>query len=177
MSQIESLAKQADEKIRVWARETPKLIVAVDGYTGVGKTTLINELQKFNPNIVHVCQDDFLISVEPFVPGTHDEIEIANIIEAFKSGKKYYQTKIFNPDTIQADISKKYDLDKNILIIDGVFMFNPNRLNHLWDKRIYLDGNVCDFPFWIGSRRAILLMNRFCFVVSDSSARVHTLGQ
>lgn len=27
------------------------------------------------------------------------------------------------------------------MIIDGIFMFDPAKLDHLWDKRIYIDGD------------------------------------
>jgi uridine kinase len=139
---MDELAKQADQKIWEWAKEKPKLVVAIDGYTGVGKTTLINKLLELNPDIVHVCQDDFLVPTKPFIPGTHNQEEIGKIINAFKSGEQSFKTFIFNPETVKSDIPIEYDLSKNILIVDGVFMFHPDKLNHLWDRRVYLDGDI-----------------------------------
>ena len=44
---MDQLAKQADEKIKEWAEGKEKLVVAIDGYTGVGKTTLLQQLERY----------------------------------------------------------------------------------------------------------------------------------
>ena len=38
---------------------------------------------------------------------------------------------------------KIFDLSKRIMVVEGVFMFHPELpLNKLWDKRIYLRGDI-----------------------------------
>ena len=152
----EKLTQEANTKIKTWLNDKDKLVVAIDGYTGVGKTTLSDNLVVINPEIVAVHYDDFLISTRELneklrVAGTnqreevphHNFDEIKRLVESFKNIEKIYQTKIFNPDTGEVDRLMSYDfVGKKILLIDGVFMFHPGRLNNLWDKRIYLDGNT-----------------------------------
>lgn len=139
---MDKLAQKANEQILAWAKGKSKLTIAIDGYTGVGKTTLLENLVKLNPDILPVHQDDFLIPAEVFIPGNNNYAAIEKLVTAFRQDNGIYQTKIFNPHSGQVDTPISYDLTKKILIIDGVFMFDPAKLNHLWDKRIYLDGNV-----------------------------------
>jgi len=55
-------AEIANEKIKEWAKDVPKLVIGLDGYTGVGKTTLLNNLIATNPEILAVNRDDFLFT-------------------------------------------------------------------------------------------------------------------
>ncbi len=59
----DKLAEEANAKIKKWASGKDKLIVAVDGYVGVGKTTLLDNLLKLNPDILPVHFDDRLINL------------------------------------------------------------------------------------------------------------------
>lgn len=43
----------------------------------------------------------------------------------------------------KVNISKTYDFSKKIMVIEGVFMFHPElSRSKLWDKRIYLEGDL-----------------------------------
>ncbi len=149
---MNSLARQSNKKIKEWARNKNKLVVAIDGYTGVGKTTLLDNLIRLNPDIVPVHWDDFIKpgksdDADEFSHVDHDKIE--QVITDFRNQNGAYQTKIFNPHTGEVDTPVEYDFSKKILVMDGVFMFHPKLLDHLWDKRIYVDGNTDE----IGRRR------------------------
>ncbi len=152
----DEIAKQINEKIIEWSKHKSKLVVAVDGYTGIGKTTILNELAKLNSEILAIHQDDFLLSREEikkllqnatdrsvvFELKNRNSEKITQLITAFRSNTSTYSTKIIDPYTGKVDIEKSFDLSKRILVIEGVFMFHPKSLNSLWDKRIFLDGNT-----------------------------------
>lgn len=142
---MDKLALQAIEKIREWSANRDKLVVAIDGYTGVGKTTLLDNLVKLNPEIVAVHWDDFIKpgkSADPKAFSYIDHEKVEEVINDFRQQNGIYQTKIYNPHTGEVDTPIEYDFSKKILVIDGVFMFHPDILNHLWDKRIYVDGDT-----------------------------------
>ena len=44
---MDTLAEKANEKILEWAKGKPKLVVALDGYTGARKTTLVATLKNY----------------------------------------------------------------------------------------------------------------------------------
>lgn len=149
-------AIEANKAINQWSRENSKLIVAIDGYTGVGKTTILKNILALNSDVVEVNRDDFVLSRQ----ATKDALataedaskfwelestrthELEKLMRAFKEGASSFETKVFNPKSGALDLDKKFDLTKKVLIIEGVFLFHPKLLNHLWDKRIYLEGNI-----------------------------------
>lgn len=151
------LAQKINGVISIWAKDKPKLVVAIDGYTGIGKTTLLNNLAELNSNIIPVNRDDFLLSrkvIEEKLSKSNDrskifELEVCddkkleNLVAAFR--KKVDHLKIDTYDPILGEVSnpKDFDLSKNIMAVEGVFMFHPkSSLNKLWDKRIYLEGDT-----------------------------------
>jgi uridine kinase len=145
-----------NSQIKLWSDRKPKSIIAIDGYTGVGKTTLLNNLHSINKDILAVHRDDFLISrnkLQRLLKKAKDkskvfELAISNykkiekLITAFQKGKRVYTTKTYNTKTGKIDIKKSYNLSKKVMVIEDVFMFHPKLLNHLWNKRIYLMGDI-----------------------------------
>lgn len=152
----EEIAQKANNAIIEWARGRDKLIVAVDGYTGIGKTTLLNNLVALNPDILAVNRDDFVIStseLDKLLAKAEDksvvwELEVTdnqaieNLIDAFRNSQSPYITKVRDDSSREISLEKTFDTSKKILVIEGVFMFHPKGLNHLWDKRIYLEGDT-----------------------------------
>lgn len=150
------IAKEINKNLILWLEEKEKLVVAIDGWTGVGKTTILKELEKLNQNIVCINQDDFILSTEEIQNLLKQEkdhsivFELKNInlkaikdpINQFRSGKGIFSIKTFNFKTGEVDVEKSFDLNKKILVMEGVFMFHPDLLNNIWDKRIYIDGNI-----------------------------------
>ena len=139
----EELAQEASKKIKEWVVGKNKLVVGIDGYTGSGKTTLLNNLEKLNPSILAVHCDDFMISGPEFDKKLNeapdksivfelkrtDFVAVGELISAFR-------------DAEENVTSKEYDLTKKIMVVEGCFLFHPKISNHLWDKRIYLDGDI-----------------------------------
>jgi len=154
----QKIAEKVNDAINDWVKDASKLVVAIDGYTGIGKTTLLNYLASINPDILPVNRDDFLFSreivkeklsktndrSEVFELGVCDDKKMEDFITAFKKGDVVnYKTDTFDSVSGKVDVPKSYDFSKKIMVVEGVFMFHPKlRLNKLWDKRIYLKGNI-----------------------------------
>ena len=154
-------AKKVNAVITRWSKDTSKLVVAIDGYTGVGKTTLLNNLAKVNPNILPVNRDDFQIPRSKFTKlyknakdenvkdrshifelESNDSVKLNKLVEAFRTSNKSYKIKVYDGVSGRVSIPKTFDLSKKIMVIEGVFMFHPKLLNKILDKRIYLQGNI-----------------------------------
>ncbi len=159
----EKIAGKINKYIIDWAKDKDKLVVGMDGYAGIGKSTILNNLVKINPDILPVNQDDFIFPSSTvksllekaedrsvvFELQNRDSKKIEHIVKLFRTDGGVYKTKISNPLTGGVDIDKDFDLSKKVLVIEGVFMFHPGALNHLWDKRIHLHGDT----FVINERR------------------------
>ena len=149
-------AEKVNEIITEWARHHNKIIVAIDGYTGAGKTTLVQNLARINPSLLPVNRDDFVIArrkVRKLFLSTNDRArmferdicdfsKLKELITVFKRNARSCTMNTYNPISGRIDIKKMFDTRKQIMVIEGVFMFHPELINHLWDKRIYLDGKI-----------------------------------
>lgn len=152
------IASKVNKSILVWFKEETKLVIAIDGYTGVGKTTLLNNLAKLNPEILAVNRDDFQIPkvkfnklyknknpqerIDLFESEMSSIGKLERVIEAFRKSTGLYKIKAYDGVSGKVIIPRVYDFSKRIMVVEGVFMFHPKLLNHLWDKRIYLKGNI-----------------------------------
>ncbi len=155
MLKSERLAKKINEKIKVWASGRDKLVVAIDGYAGSGKTTIADFIAKQNPDVLVVHLDDFIRhwkarkrlideaedKSKVFECNWYRYVELKKIIREFKVKRKgRIAFKIYDYDKNKFGPKKYFDLSKKILVVEGIFLFHPkNKLNKLWDKRIYLD--------------------------------------
>lgn len=150
------LAIKVNKRIKQWSNKTDKLVVGIDGYTGVGKTTLLNNLIKLNSDILPVHRDDFQISrtkfekrynntknrTKIFELEMNDSEKLKKLVQTFRKSNKPYNIKAYDRVSGKINIPKSYDLSKKVMVIEGVFMFHPKLLDKLWEKRVYLKGNI-----------------------------------
>ena len=151
------LANQANKAIIIWAKGKDKLIVAIDGYAGIGKTTLLNNLTKINPDIVAVNWDDFILPRDIFQKKLAkakdrskifelkigDSKKLKDFIGAYRATDRLYKMDAYNGSTGKVNTPRAFGFSKKIMVIEGVFMFHPElSRSKFWDKRIYLQGDI-----------------------------------
>ena len=127
---------EIEHSLNEWLKEKDKLIVGLDGYSGIGKTTFLKYVADHDKRVKPVFMDDYITTAntkEKLMPqierGSPSLIlewsndngfqEIRNVIEDFKNNDQY-----------------------KILLLEGIFLYHPDTLNDIWDKRIFLDGNM-----------------------------------
>ncbi|MCC2631220.1 MAG: uridine kinase [Candidatus Paceibacter sp.] len=153
--QPEQIVKEIQKNIKIWSQAQEKLVVAIDGYAGSGKTTIANMLEQADENIVAIHLDDFIKPVEErielmqkaedkskvFEFSWYDYKKVEEIIQSFKNNTNtILETVVYDYDKNKYALPKKYDLTKRILVVDGIFLFNTSHsISSILDKKIYLD--------------------------------------
>ena len=158
MKTIEQVAKMINKEIERWTREGKKLIIAIDGYTGSGKTSVADRLAKLNSSYLVIHLDDLIkhwkiqkqmmdiardrSKVFEYKWYRYDALE--QLVKAFLGGKrKYIRLKLYDFDRNEFTTPQTFNLSKNILVIEGIFLFHPrHKRNTLWGKRIFLKANL-----------------------------------
>jgi len=144
------------EEINNRVEDNKKLVVGIDGYSGIGKTTLLDSLIENNKDILFVYRDDFIKPrkvTKKLLENTDDkskimELEwcddqrIRDLINKFRNSNELYTTKTYNPRTGEVNIDKTFDLSKKILIIEGIFLFHPKLIGDVFDLKIFIDGDM-----------------------------------
>jgi uridine kinase len=141
-------ASQLAEALSTWLPSNAKLVVGIDGYSGVGKTTLVNDIAKHNAQVLPVHMDDFMVPVtdrERLIANAADPSEVyelywndykllRSLIDTFHNSEdQRYVVQLPNGST------KILDLSKRILLLEGIFVFHPKLLNDVWDRRVLLE--------------------------------------
>lgn len=158
MKSVEQIAKAINRKIRKRAQLHKRLIVVIDGYAGSGKTSVANYIAKLNPNCLTVHLDDFIkhwkvrkqmmetakdrSKVFEYRWYCYDAIE--RLVKGFLGGKrKYIRLKLYDFGKNQFTVPQSFDLSKNILVIEGIFLLHPrHRRNALWGMRVFLKADL-----------------------------------
>jgi len=157
MKRSERFAKKINDKIKDWVKNQAKLVVAIDGYAGSGKTTVANFMAKQNSDVLTVHLDDFIrhwkdrkemieeakdkSQVFEYHWYRYDDLE--KLIREFKAKNRgTIKFKTYDYDKNDFGPEKSLDLSKKILVIDGIFLFHPeHKISQLWDRTVYLDAD------------------------------------
>lgn len=154
MIRSERLAKKINKAISVWLKDNSKLVVAIDGYAGSGKTTVADFMAKQNHNVLVVHLDDFIHhwkNRKKMIDRAKDKArvfeydwyrynDLEKIIKEFKiKNKKSIKFKTYDYDQNEFGSPKSFDLTKKVLVIDGIFLFHSgHKISQMFDKTIYL---------------------------------------
>ncbi|MFH1968620.1 MAG: hypothetical protein ABIJ84_04495 [bacterium] len=150
---IEQVAAIINENIGKWVQEPKKIVVAVDGYTGSGKTSIANRIAELNPNYLVVHLDDFIRHWKirkQMMDATHDRSRVfehlwyrydalERLVKAFLCGRRIIRLKVYDFDENDFSSLRPFDLSKEVLLIEGVFLLHPqHRINSLWSRSVFL---------------------------------------
>lgn len=158
MKTIEQIAQRVNREIKKWARQYKRFIVVIDGYTGSGKTSVAERIAELNPDCLVVHLDDFIKHWKvrkQMMDIAHDRSKsfeykwyrydaVERLVRAFLGGRrKYARFKLYDFDKNEFTTPQAFDLSKNILVIDGIFLLHPrHKRNMLWGKRIFLKVDI-----------------------------------
>ncbi len=154
MIKSERIAKKICQEIKVWKKDHAKLIIAVDGYAGSGKSTVVNFIAKHNKDVLSVHLDDFInhwkvrkemiekakdkSRVFEYHWYRYDDLE--RLIKAFLNGRKSIKLKTYDYDKNKFGPKQVFDLSKKVLVIEGIFLLHPEHtITKYIHKNIYLD--------------------------------------
>lgn len=155
MLKSELIAKKINKKIKTWSKNQAKLVVAIDGYAGSGKTTVADFIAKQNSDVLAVHLDDFIKhwrdrkkmmakakdKSKVFEYDWYRYRDLEKLVNNFKTKKQgTIKFKIYDYDKNDFGPKKTFDLSKKVLVIDGIFLFHPkHKISKLSDKKVYLD--------------------------------------
>lgn len=150
----EQVARDINNYITKWQREKNRLIVAIDGYSGSGKTTVLNCLVRQNPSVLAVHLDEFIMHWKvrkQMMDSAQDRSsvfeykwyryqELINLLRAFKRNRKQSMAfRMYDFERNDFGDTKVFDLFKPVLAIEGILLFHPRlAISQLLDKRVYL---------------------------------------
>jgi len=137
--------------IKKWSKGADKIVIGLDGPSGVGKTTIARELECVNNNITVASLEYFSFSPEKrlkafknnkdrlstFENDWYDIDRLKKLISAFRTTTKPYIIKSKNFHSQKME-EKEYNFKNSILLVDGVFFHNTKIYNSIFDRTVYL---------------------------------------
>ena len=118
-------------KVEKYIFSLPKgSVLAIDGYSGSGKTALLETLSKKHEEIMAIYMDDYIL------PGE----QRARLIDQSDDPSSVFELRWYDYDAIKNMISEyKKKPDNKYFIIEGVFLFHPDLFKDFFDYRIFLN--------------------------------------
>lgn len=167
MIAAEHIARDINRRIEHWRKEHRRLIVAIDGYSGSGKTTVLDWLASQNSNILPVHLDEFIRhwrQRKKMMDAAADRSrvfeykwyryrELMILLRTFKEGRRaHIALRTYDFEINDFGNEKTFDLTKPILVIEGIFLFHPRLvISKMLDNGVYLD-----VDFDTGDKRRVL---------------------
>jgi len=158
MKSIEQIAKKINQKIKKWAQQDSKLIIAIDGYAGSGKTSVTNRIAELNSSCLIIHLDDFIKPWQvrkQMLDTARDQSKVfeykwyryntvERLVKRFLSvNTGHIRLKVYDFGKNKFIASRVFNLSKNILIIEGIFLLHPlHKRNTFWQKRIFLNTDL-----------------------------------
>jgi len=108
-------------------------VVGLDGYSGLGKTTISNQLEIINSNIKVVHMDDYVTTsntkenLEPQLENNADELKL-----------EWTDVKRGGFIALVEDIKKYTD---KIILVEGIFLSHSDVLPGIFNQMVFLDGD------------------------------------
>jgi len=134
---LSKISEQITSSLNEWLKHKGKVVVGLDGYSGIGKTTLLKYLAEKNKRIKPLFMDDFVTTAN-----TKEKL-LSQIENSSPSlSLEWRDHKGFEKIRDLIKEFKDQDTKHNILLLEGIFLFHPEVLNDVWDKRIFIDGNI-----------------------------------
>jgi len=125
----DNFVKVITEKVSFWQIQAgKKIIVGLDGTSGIGKSTIAKQISLNNPNITVVHLDQFAFPLKQRfkkLKNTQDKPSI-------------YQNGWYNIRKFKKIIGIKYNLKNQVLLVDGVFLQNNDIFSDIFDKHIFI---------------------------------------
>jgi uridine kinase len=126
------------------------LVVGLEGYSGAGKTTLVKKALATMPAVL-VHMDEFQVSdderkkIESSLPHPKDIFVekyrfdvLRDLVEKFRNGQPSAEYDLIDPDNGNG-YHKTFKFDAKLLVIDGIWLSNSDRLPSVFDKIVFLD--------------------------------------
>lgn len=146
------IAHKINTHINLWSKNKDRIIIGIEGYSASKKTTIADCIAKAHKQVVVVHLDDILKSSEQRIKMMHSAMDRSVIFELNWYNydllntivQKFRHSTPFTIDIYDYDLKKtvikNYNFKKQILIIEGIFLFHPeHEVSKIFDKRIYLD--------------------------------------
>ena len=158
MKSVEQIARKINQKITKWAQQDNRLIVAIDGYAGSGKTSVANRIGELNSSCLVVHLDDFIKPWQvrkQMLDTARDQSRVfeyrwyryntvERLVKRFLSvNTESIHLKVYDFGENKFLAPQMFNLSKNILIIEGVFLLHPShKRNTFWQKRIFFNTDL-----------------------------------
>lgn len=126
-------------------------IIGISGGTGCGKTTMVNQLiRKFSKGkICVISQDSYYKTTDHLSYNEREKINfdhpdaidfdlLIEDITALKSGKEIYQP-VYSFAKHNRLKDTKHTLPTKVVIVEGILLFNNEKLRELFDVNIFID--------------------------------------
>jgi uridine kinase len=130
-----------------WTVSGRKMVIGIDGESGIGKTTIAKELANLYPELIFHFSLDFFIKpaqerysslrkidkkTEVFEKDWFYLDRFEKLVNSFKEGDIYKCSKIIGRN------DKDIEFDNKVLLVDGIFLHNRVMFKKSFDKIIYL---------------------------------------